>query len=102
MGYVICWCGLLAYDGGRLQLGGRDFLWDGWDLSGGWCGYGGYGRRLLLDGEVINYCLDACDLGGVCGGLGASGVTTDTAAESGDPVLNRGLNGFGADGTVSG
>jgi len=56
----------------------------------------------LLDGEIVDDGLDTCDLGGVGGGERAGGFAADIAVEGGDGVLHRGLNGFSAEGAVSG
>jgi hypothetical protein len=42
-----------------------------------------------LDREIVDYGLDASDLGGVGRGKGASGVAADGAGEGGDAVLDR-------------
>jgi len=55
-----------------------------------------------LDGQVVDHGLDACDLRGVCCGQGAGGITADRAAEGGDAVLDCGLDGLVAEGTVAG
>jgi hypothetical protein len=55
-----------------------------------------------LDGQVIDYGLDAWNLCGVGGGEGARGFAADRAVEGGDLLLDRGLNGLVAEGGVAG
>jgi hypothetical protein len=54
-----------------------------------------------LNREIVDYGSDAGDLGGVGGGKGAGSFAADVAVEGGDAVLNRGLNGFGAESAVA-
>jgi hypothetical protein len=55
----------------------------------------------VLDGEVIDDGLDAGNLSSVGCGERAGGFAADLAVESDDSVLDRGLDGFGAEGAIS-
>ena len=84
-------------------LGVGSLLWRGWRR---WRrrrdGCGSAWRCGSLHGEVVDYGLDAGDLCGVSGGEGTGGFAADGAGEGGDPVLNGGLDGLGAEGAIAG
>jgi hypothetical protein len=56
----------------------------------------------LLNREIIDDRLEACDLGRVRCGEGASGIAADGAIESGNATLHRSLDGFGLQSAIPG
>jgi hypothetical protein len=55
-----------------------------------------------LNGEIVDYGLDAWDLCGVGCGEGAGGFVTDRAGQGGDAILDGRLDGFGAESAIAG
>ena len=55
-----------------------------------------------MNSQVVDYGLDAWDLGGVICGKGAGGFAGDGSVERGDLFLDRRLDGFGGESAVAG